>query len=227
MLYITDLDNCRNGRPDGEHDKEEIERKYTPSSSDDNLGYIHVVIKVYRGIERFPDGGKMSQHLDSLSLGDKMDIAGPFGLIEYKGQGVFNIKRKDIVYKHVGMMSGGTGITPMLQLITAVLKDPEDQTHLSLLFANQTEEDILVRDMLEELSLKHPTRFSLWYTVDRPPSDWKYSSGFINEDMIREHLPAPSADTVILMCGPPPMVAFACKANLDKLGYSKESQVEF
>ena len=41
------------------------------------------------------------------------------------------------------------------------------------------------------------------------------------------HLPPPGADTLVLMCGPPPMVEYACKANLDKLGYSKDSQIAF
>lgn len=63
---------------------------------------------------------------------------------------------------------GGTGITPMLQLITAVFRDPEDQTCLSLLFANQSEDDILVREELEAVQQQHPDRFKLWYTVDRP-----------------------------------------------------------
>ena len=44
------------------------------------------------------------------------------------------------------MMAGGTGLTPMLQIITAVLKEPADASPtLSLLLANQTEDDILVR----------------------------------------------------------------------------------
>ena len=58
------------------------------------------------------------------------------------------------------------GITPMLQIIKAVLKDTEDTTNVSLLFANQTEEDILLRSELEWLA-KHNKNFSLWYTVDR------------------------------------------------------------
>ena len=29
------------------------------------------------------------------------------------------------------------------------------------------------------------------------------------------------------MCGPPPMVKFACQQNLDKLGYAKAQQVTF
>ena len=58
------------------------------------------------------------------------------------------------------------GITPMLQIVKAVLKDPEDRTQVSLLFANQTEEDILLRKELEEMADQH-SNFQLWYTVDR------------------------------------------------------------
>jgi cytochrome-b5 reductase len=125
------------------------------------------------------------------------------------------------------MMAGGTGITPMLQVIAAVLRDPSDTTELFLLFANQTEADILVRDELEALEKKHPGRFHLWYTLDRPPAKWGYSSGFITAEMIKERLPGPDEESLILMCGPPPMVKFACKANLDKLGFSKEQQINF
>ena len=32
--------------------------------------------------------------------------------------------------KRVGMIAGGTGITPMLQVIRAVLKDPGDSTQV-------------------------------------------------------------------------------------------------
>lgn len=56
----------------------------------------------------------------------------------------------------------------MLQLITEILGQPNDPTQLRLLFANQTEEDILVRDELEKLQAEHPDQFKLWYTVDRP-----------------------------------------------------------
>jgi len=45
--------------------------------------------------------------------------------------------------------------------------------------------------------------------------------------MIAEHLPGPQEESLVLMCGPPPMVKFACKQNLDKLGYGKTQQVAF
>lgn len=38
--------------------------------------------------------------------------------------------------------------------------------------------------------------------------------------MILEHLYPPAEDTLVLMCGPPPMIKFACDPNLDKLGYN-------
>ena len=65
---------------------------------------------------------------------------------------------KEVKVKSVSMIAGGTGITPMLQLVRAVFRDPEDETRLSLLFANQTEEDILLRKELEEVQAEHPDR---------------------------------------------------------------------
>lgn len=45
--------------------------------------------------------------------------------------------------------------------------------------------------------------------------------------MIKDHLPAPAADVQILMCGPPPMIKFACIPNLEKLGYKPDMYVAF
>ena len=56
----------------------------------------------------------------------------------------------------------------MLQLIRAVFRDKTDRTNISLLFANQTEDDILLREELEDVKKQFPDRFNLWYTVDRP-----------------------------------------------------------
>lgn len=117
------------------------------------------------------------------------------------------------------MLSGGTGITPMLQLIRAIIKDPADNTQTSLLFANQTEKDILLRDELDDIAKNYPNKLKLWYTVDTSADGWPYSTGFINADMIKNHMFPPSPDTIVLMCGPGPMINFACTPNLDKLGY--------
>uniref|UniRef100_A0AAY5KXX7 NADH-cytochrome b5 reductase n=1 Tax=Esox lucius TaxID=8010 RepID=A0AAY5KXX7_ESOLU len=209
-----------------------VVRPYTPVSSDDDKGYVDLVVKIYfRNVHpKFPEGGKMSQYLESLQLGDMVDVRGPGGLLEYKGRGQFAVqteKKSPVEIKSaltVSLIAGGTGITPVLQLVRAIMKDPTDRTTCSLLYANQTEKDILLRDELEEIQAREPDRFKLWFTVDRAPDGWEYSKGFISADMIQEHLPAPSDDNLVLMCGPPPMIQFACNPNLDKLGYHQSQR---
>jgi cytochrome-b5 reductase len=132
--------------------------------------------------------------------------------------------------KHFGMMAGGTGITPMLQVLHAVLRDePDSPITCSLLYCNQTEDDILVRAELEGLVQQFPTRFKLHYTVDKAPEGWKYSTGCITQAMVEEHLPkaAPDGSTQVLVCGPPPMVKFACLPHLEALGFRKEDYFVF
>ncbi|XP_033490036.1 NADH-cytochrome b5 reductase 2 [Epinephelus lanceolatus] len=208
-----------------------VVRAYTPVSSDEDQGYVDLVVKVYykNCHPSFPDGGKMSQYLDNMAIGDAMDFRGPNGLLVYKGNGQFSIRPdkksepKVRKFKHIGMIAGGTGITPMLQLIRSITADPSDNTMCSLIFANQTEKDILLRKELEEVKKNHPDKVKLWFTLDKPPQDWSYSSGFVTSDMIKDHLPAPSNDVLVVLCGPPPMIQYACLPNLDKLGHKTEN----
>ena len=79
-----------------------------------------------------------------------------------------------------------------------------------------------------EACLHLDPRLKVWYTVDRAPAgEWKYSVGFIDDTMISEQLPAASAETLVLMCGPPPMINFACKPNLEKLGFTSKQMIAF
>ena len=125
------------------------------------------------------------------------------------------------------MIAGGSGIAPMLQLIRQVFKDENDHSTVWLLYANQTESDILLRKELEEVSAAQPNRFKLWYTLDRPSESWKFSSGFVNDEMMAAHLPPPADDTIILMCGPPPMIKHACLPNLEKLGHKTANMFSY
>lgn len=207
-----------------------VQRSYTPSSSDDEIGYVEFVVKIYyKNVHpKFPEGGKMSQHLAGLKIGDKMLMMGPKGHLTYKGRGKFTIKRKTelVEYKKrkIGMIAGGTGITPMLQVISAVMKDPKDKTEMWLIFANQTEEDILLRKELEAID---SSRLHLFYTLDRPPANWSQGTGFINAAMCKAHLPAPSADTMFFVCGPPPMIEYACKPAFKELGIEDDDWFAF
>lgn len=218
------------------------QRSYTPVTGDETLGEVSFVIKVYKaGVHpKFPEGGKMSQHLDSLSIGDTIEMKGPKGHLTYLGKGKFTVKlmRKPLETrqaKHFGMIAGGTGITPMLQVLHAIFRDSKDTTTTaSLLFANQTEDDILVRDELEALAKEFPDRFKLHYTLDRAPADWKYSTGFVNKDMVQKHVLKDEKDgnsdggmTQVLMCGPPPMLKFACLPALEELDLGDDRRFSF
>jgi cytochrome-b5 reductase len=169
----------------------------------------------------------MSQHMERLKIGDKMHMKGPKGHLTYHGKGKFDIVHKRQLTTHkkrkIGMVAGGTGITPMLQVIRAVLKDPKDETELWLMFGNQTEEDILLRHELERIP-KH--RLHLFYTLDRPPADWKHGTGFVTEEMCRKHLPPAGEDTMIFMCGPPLMIK-SVQDHLLKLGLSEKDFFAF
>lgn len=208
-----------------------VQRSYTPTSSDLDVGHVDFVIKVYfKNVHpKFPNGGKMSQYLNDLRVGDKALLRGPKGGITYKGRGQFDIKRagQPVVIpqvKKVGFIAGGTGITPCLQVIRAMLRDEQDTTEVFLLYANQTEEDILLR---EELELIPKSRLHIWYTLDRPPINWEYGTGFINTAMVRDHLPANHEHAHIFVCGPPPMIKFACQPAFEECGIGENSWTSF
>lgn len=205
----------RLGLPIGQHitisasiDGKEVTRSYTPISTDDTEGSFELLVKTY-------PKGNISKYLDNLSLYEGIKVRGPKGKMQYKPNMV----------KNIGMIAGGTGIAPMLQVISAIVREPTDTTNVSLIFANVTEEDILLREDIDQLAEKYPN-FKVHYVLNEAPAsgNWDGSLGFVTEDIIKTHLPAPDADTKIFICGPPPMVSAMKKATLN-LGYQKASPV--
>lgn len=53
-----------------------------------------------------------------------------------------------------------------------------------------------------------------------PPAKKNHGKGCVTEDLMREKLPAPEADTRIMLCGPPGMVK-AAKSSLVDLGFEQ------
>jgi ferredoxin-NADP reductase len=49
----------------------------------------------------------------------------------------------------------------MFQLLKASLLDHDDRTSFSLLFANNTPDDVLLRRELDDLAKEHPSRFKV------------------------------------------------------------------
>ncbi|KEG10949.1 putative NADH-cytochrome b5 reductase [Trypanosoma grayi] len=223
--------------PEGK--SEVVQHAYTPISSDDDLGHVDYLIKVYhKNVHpKFPNGGRLSQHLYNLPIGSTVEMRGPVGKFEYLGNGNCTIGdgkggARRIHVDTFAMVAGGTGITPMMQLIRAIMKSPNDPTKVFLVFANNTESDILLRKELDECT-KDP-RVHVWYTIaENAPEGWRYSTGFVTEEMLRAHLPVlqPPEEkhgrVLAVACGPPVMLQMAVKPNLQKMGYADDDIFSF
>jgi len=127
--------------------------------------------------------------------------------------------------RHFGLIAGGTGITPMLQIIRAVIRGRPtgDKTEIDLIFANVGPEDILLKEDLDQLAKEDP-KFRVHYVLNNPPDKWDGGVGFVTPEMITKWLPKPASDVKILLCGPPPMIS-AMKKATESLGYSKARPV--
>lgn len=150
----------------------EIVRSYTPISSDENPGYFDLLIKSY-------PTGNISKHMGTLSIGDTMKVRGPKGAMVYAPGLVQNF----------GMICGGTGITPMLQIIRAIVRGRprnggKDNTEVDLIFANVNFEDILLKEDLDALAKEDPG-FRVYYVLNNPPEKWDGGVGFCTPDMIK------------------------------------------
>jgi nitrate reductase (NAD(P)H) len=104
------------GLPTGKHiflsakiNGETVLRRYTPISSNFDVGCVKFVIKCYRPCERFPEGGKMTQYLDTLQIGDFLDMRGPVGEFVYDKNGKFTIDHDSHTATKFNMIAGGTG----------------------------------------------------------------------------------------------------------------------
>lgn len=169
----------------------------------------------------------------SLAVGQSIRVRGPKGAFVYTPNMV----------RHFGMVAGGTGITPMLQVVRAIIRGRAagDKTQVDLIFANVTESDILLKEDLDAL-VKEDSGFRVHYVLDQPPEGWTGGVGYVTPDMVtvsslcqtlayldeltwsQKWLPKPADDVKILLCGPPPMIS-GLKKSTEALGFKKARPV--
>ncbi|KAJ5369898.1 Cytochrome b5 [Penicillium cataractarum] len=198
------------GLPTGQHialratiNGQSVSRSYTPVSNNTDLGRIELLVKVY-------PQGLMTKHLESMEIGDMIEIRGPKGAMQYS----------TTYAKHIGMIAGGTGITPMYQLIRAICDDENDSTKMSLLYANNSEEDILLRKELDDFATRFPEKFQVQYVLSQAGEGWQGHRGFVSQDLIKKYLAPADETNKALLCGPPPMIN-AMKKALAGLGWKE------
>jgi cytochrome-b5 reductase len=220
LLAKVDIESVGEGQP-----REMVVRPYTPVSTNALIGRFQLLIKAYKN-------GKMTGQLAQLAVGDD---------IEFK----HTEKNVKIQYpfgkKHITMIAGGTGITPIIQALHAILGTPGDTTEVTLLFGNKTQEDMLGKSLLESWELGSGGRLKVVHILcgtglgQKGDSSWPGLRGHVNRQVIEHYAAPPSADTMIFICGPAPMYNTLCGPRdaeeltgvLDQMGYTKEQVFKF
>lgn len=162
-------------------DKEgkDVVRPYTPVTSPDTKGHIDFLIKKY-------PNGAMTQYIHAMKPGDKLEIKGPFDKHQYKAN----------EFEEVAMIAGGSGITPMWQLLQAIKGNPQDKTKATLIYTNKTEADILLREKFDELA-KSDDRFTIVYGLDKKPKNFTQADafeGYVTPEILSKYLPVSLPD---------------------------------
>lgn len=189
----------------------------------DARGYLDLLVKVY-------PNGAMSEHLFSMNPGQRLNFKGPLPKYPWT----------ENKHDHIVLIAGGTGITPMYQLVRAIFGNSNDKTKVTLVYGNVTEDDILLKREFEELENTHPRQFKAFYVVDKPSEKWQQGKGFISKELLKTVMPEPKETNVkVFVCGPPglykaisgPKVSPKDQGELTgilkDLGYSKEQVYKF
>ncbi|CAE6358002.1 unnamed protein product [Rhizoctonia solani] len=198
-----------------------VQRAYTPVSREREVGHIDLLVKMYLPTDEYPQGGKMSVGFHQLMVDDTIELKGPLGSFIWNGDGAALWKGVERTVRNIGLICAGSGITPILQVLRSVLEDHTDhETTLWLLDSNRTEQDILCRDELLTFA-ERKGRMKAHFTLSKSPSEgWTFSTGRINDEMMKAHLPSPDTpDTLILICGPDNLIKQTVKPGLERLGW--------
>lgn len=163
-------------------------------------GGFDLLVKIY-------PNGKMSSYLHHLPIHSTLQISGPFGRFCYDSHRHWNA---------FILIAGGTGITPLWRFLLEKVAEPNCQ--IFLFFGSKSENDILLREELEQLACQHK-HFHCEHVLSEPSPSWSGLRGFVNERMIEGQLALNESlglSTRLLICGPPPMTDVwlaACTKN--------------
>jgi propane monooxygenase reductase component len=159
------------------------------TSSRDN-GQLEFVIKVY------PDG-LFSHFLDArLTVGDRLDVTGPFG--------VFTLREGD---DNLIFLGGGAGMAPILSLLRSMAERGINR-RATYYYGARRRRDLCFEAELRALEEKLPAfRFVPALSEPDPDDNWDGEVGLIT-DVVKRH-ETDLKRTHAYVCGPPPMVEAA------------------
>jgi ring-1,2-phenylacetyl-CoA epoxidase subunit PaaE len=146
-------------------------------------------------------GGRMSNWLnDCVAPGDVIEAMTPLGS--------FTCPTEPDGIRHHLAVAAGSGITPVLSLLSTVLEE-EPQSRVTLFFGNRRTASVMFLEELEDLKNAHLGRFQLVNVLSREPQDVELFTGRLDPERIQRLLaafaPVESVDEWYL-CGPYGMV---------------------
>lgn len=189
-------------------DDDDIRRSYSICANS-NSGKLRVGIKRLRG------GAFSTWATEQLKAGDTLDVMTPTG--------EFTIELDPSSSAHRVAIVAGSGITPVLSLISTTLES-EPGCSWTLVYGNRTANSVMFLDELEGLKDRYPNRFQLFHVLSREGSDLPLLSGRIDEEKVRtvnKLLGGRPVDGWYL-CGPYEMVMMA-RGVLTSLGVSDDA----
>lgn len=184
-------------------DGEDIRRSYSICSNA-NAGKLRV------GIKRLSGGVFSGYATTALKAGDVIDVMAPVG--------EFSIDPDPSTARHRVAIAAGSGITPVLSLISTTLES-EPRSSWTLLFGNRTASTVMFLEELEGLKDRYPDRFQLFHLLSRESADLPLLAGRIDDEKIRvvHDLLGGRAVDGWYLCGPYDMVMSA-RETLSSLG---------
>lgn len=182
-----------------------LEKSYSPVSHPATVGSFDLLVKAYP----LRVGGGFGAFLCGLEPGETAPMKVKPASLSLIGGGPLQTNR----WTHMGLVACGTGIAPFIQIIRQLLEDPSDTTEISLVFANRTEEDILLHVQLESWTWLHGKRFRCFNILSQPSPRWPGAVGRVDTAALKEHLPQPGPSTMLLVCGTDGFVETVCGAR--------------
>ena len=136
--------------------------------------------------------GDSSQNIEKIPIGTRVIIEGPYGIFT-----------RDMAsqFKHVTLIGGGVGITPL----RAIIEEIPDSTTIDVIYRARDESDLVLKDELDKLASTRGIRVN--YLVG-PRTLFP-----INQFTIKKYAPR-FADSDVYVCGPQTLidaVVDACK----------------
>ncbi len=204
-IYVTEADGSEiQFKPgqflsvDVEVDGKRLRRAYSLASACLPGVPRHITVK------RIQSGRCSNQLNDTVREGDDLRVLGP--------SGNFTVEPRSVNARHLVMIAGGSGITPIMSIVETILR-VERGSRVTLIYGNRGWDDVIFRDRLEALRQESPDRLTVDHVLEHPPEWWTGEQGLLTADVLESRLKALNLKDDGLqryfLCGPTPMMEAA------------------